>query len=123
MSSLDVVLSGIPTLAPRPASPGNLVGYDVAGSEDRVHLVVDEPFFDRAPALFVSLFCFAQNPEMLDLILVPHDLTINVGPLGVGLPNAVLSSQLVRCVQQAELKNSWPRKGEFGQLFLKALPA
>ncbi len=65
---------------------------------------VDEPLIGQcASALLVSLFCRSENPEILDLFLIRHEVPLNFVPRDVGLSNTVSSSQLGGLIEQAQL--------------------
>jgi hypothetical protein len=71
--------------------------------------VVNESLFGQGKsALRILLLCLIQNPEIIDLFLIPHDLPINFAPLRLSLLDAESSSLLIGFVKQAQLVGFLP---------------
>jgi hypothetical protein len=65
---------------------------------------VDESLCSQGEfALRVSLLGLGQNPEVIYLFPIKHDLPIYIGPFCVCLPDAVSSPQFIGFIKQAQL--------------------
>ena len=70
--------------------------------DSQLAIRVDEPLFGQCHfSPCVSLTCLRQNPEILDLSLIPHNLPVNLTPHPVPLPDDVSSSQFIGFIEQA----------------------
>lgn len=86
--------------------PSSMQGLE---RSEELNVRVNEPLIRQTqPQLCISPLGLAENPKVIDLFLVPHDLPVNLAPLSVCLHDTISSSQVVRFIKQAQLVKLLP---------------